>query len=257
MLTFAIGPVHRDEEGEELRERAGQKLGEVLGRKLRVVAYESYPALEAAVRDSRADLAWVSPAVYARLALAGRAELVASVARGEGHSYRGVLFVKREAKASSASDLAGLRIGWVDRDSCAGHLYPRLALSQRGLSADTLFSEQRFLGSHGSVVRAVMRGEVDAGATYAQLAPDGERILVAAWAAWAGAEAMRAVVISDPIPADPIVARAGFSRLDETKSKLLSCHELPGMTDLLDELLGGPRLREASDHDYDAVRALL
>jgi phosphonate transport system substrate-binding protein len=257
VLTFGIGPFHTDEEGAELRDRAARTLSEALGQPVSIVSYDSYASLETAVLQGRADLSWLSPAIFARTADSQAVELAAAISRGKGQSYRGVLFVKRDARANSVLDLQGAKVAWVDRDSCAGYLYPKLALDQRSVPPSRLFSSQTFLGSHVAVVRAVMRGDVDAGATYAQLAEGTERIHVAAWAAWTGADSMRAMLVSDPIPSDVIATRRGLAGASTMKAKLLSLHERPGAGALLDELLGGPRLLDASASDYDAVRNAL
>ena len=57
-------------------------------------------------------------------------------------------------------------VGWVDPDSCGGYLFPRAALAERGFDPKKHFKEEKLLGSHGAVVRAVESGDIDCGATY-------------------------------------------------------------------------------------------
>ena len=253
-ITFATGPVHLDDEGPELRKRLGERLETALDLPVLVVATRSYSELAAFVNESSAHVAWMPPAIFARLEAAKGMKLCAAVDRARGAGYRGVLFVQRDSKTETAADLEAERVAWVDRSSCAGHLFVKLGLRQEGIDPDAVFSEQRFLGSHGSVVRAVMNGDCDVGATHAQLDPAGE-IVLAGWQAYAGKLGMRPLLISPPIPPDVI---AVSNQLDDTiatkiRRAMLGLHE-DGGSELLDEFFGGTRLVNADSEDYDSVR---
>jgi phosphonate transport system substrate-binding protein len=254
-LTFATGPVQLDEEGEELRRRFAIRLTQAIHRPVRAIAAASYPAVSKLMADGEAQLAWLPPAIFVRLETLTRVALLAAVERAQGSGYRGVLFVPASSEIRELAELEGRRVGWVDPDSCAGYLFPRLAVRAAKLDPDRLFAEQRFLGSHGSVVNAVSRGDVDAGATYGQT--DGAKLVIAGWYPYVGAAGMRAVQISDPIPSDVICAssRLGPDALDAIREALLALHEDDG--ELLDELFGGRRLVGARSPDYDAVRAAI
>ncbi len=67
----------------------------------------------------------------------------------------------RERLLTDLDALAGKRVAWVDRDSCAGYLFPKLELLERGRPPDSLFVGQCFLESHIRVVRAVRDGEAE------------------------------------------------------------------------------------------------
>jgi len=159
------------------------------------------------------------------------------------------------SSAAQPEDLRGARVAWVDPDSCAGHLFPSAALRERGLEPDELFGEQRFVGSHGSVVHAVARGEADAGATFAHVKADGS-LLLAGWYPYAGAGGMRSILVTGAIPADVICASARVDvGLDDLREELLRLHE--DAAELLDDLFGAERLVAARAADYDAVRAAI
>jgi phosphonate transport system substrate-binding protein len=257
-FTFAMGPVHLDEDGEELRERLARRLEERLGQRVRVEAHRSYAEVAAEVEAGRAQLAWLAPAVFVRLEQRCPVSLLAAVERDHGAEYRGVLFVPAASEVRTAKDLRGKRMAWVDVDSCAGHLFPLLALRAEGLEPSALFASEQFLGSHGSVVHAVLGGEADAGATFAQVAPGSGEPSLAGWYPYAGAHGMRPVLVSRTIPADVIVAsgRLDADALDEVREAVLTLHESGG-DELLDELFGGRRLVAAHTADYDPVRAAL
>lgn len=263
-LTFAMGPFSLDEEGDDLRDRFAARLSKALGRPVRVEAASSYADVRALVARGEAHLAWLPPAIFVQLEREAGAHLLAAIERSQGAGYRGVLFVHKDSAVRAPEELANARVAWVDPQSCAGYLFPRLALKARGLTS--LFSEEKFLGSHGSVVHAVMRGEASAGATFGQTAPIAPgaptgaqpALAIAGWYPYAGAEGMRAILVSDPIPSDVICASVRALDADElhdVREALLHLHEDAEARELLDELLGGPRLIAAHTVDYDTVRA--
>jgi phosphonate transport system substrate-binding protein len=254
-LTFALGPV-LDEEDDELATRFARRLSDALSHPVELAFGSSYAEVADLVASGRAHLAWLPPAVFVRAERQG-ALLLAAVERSHGHGYRGVLFVPSSSPIREPSALASTRVAWVDPDSCAGYLFPRLALLQEGLTPDALFREQSFRGSHGSVVHAVMRGEADVGATFGHTAEDGRTLTIAGWYPWLGASGMRAVLVSKSIPPDVICASSALDAdaIDDVREALLSLHESSAA--LLDEIFGGPRLVPAHTVDYDPVRTAL
>ncbi|MCB9595514.1 MAG: PhnD/SsuA/transferrin family substrate-binding protein [Sandaracinaceae bacterium] len=255
-LTFAMGPVHLDAEGEELRQRFGERLGAAMGSRVDVFATRSYAELASMMSRGDAHLGWMPPAVFVRAESGAGLRLLSAIERSLGDGYRGVLFVPTDSPIQELADLRGKRMAWVDRDSSAGYLFVRLALREAGLEPSGLFHDERFEGSHGGVVRAVLRGDADAGATHAQTRPGSDEIVLAGWHPYAGAEGMRAVLVSVPIPPDVICASRALDpdRLDEAREALLHLHESSEDPDLLDEVFGGSRLVTASPLDYEPVR---
>lgn len=257
-LTFATGPVMLDEDGDELRKELADHLATTLERPVTALATRSYTEL-AALFGSRDDLvAWLPPALYVRTEPSVGLRLLAEVERSHGEGYRGVLFVSQDSDVKELADLAGKRVAWVDRDSCAGHLFPRLELRERGFDPGELFREERFVGSHGSSVRAVMNGEADVGATHAQTREGSDELMLAGWGPYAGADGMRPVLVTRPIPPDVLCASGKLdpSLAEAVQRALLGLHDA-GLDDLLDELFGAERLVTASAGDYDAVRAAM
>lgn len=257
-LTFATGPVHEDHEGRELRRRLADRLGDAMGTQTRIVAARSYTELASMMSRGDADLAWMSPAVYVRSESTG-IRLVVAVERATGTGYHGVLFVPKNSPAHSIEDLVGTRVAWVDRDSCAGHLFLRLALRESGHDPSELFGEEAFLGSHGDAVRAVMRGDADAGATHAQLLDvETEAIGLAGWYPYAGRDGMRPILVSSAIPPDVICASKALDadRFDAAREALLHLHEADH-GELVDEFFGGKRFVGAAPFRYDPVRVAM
>lgn len=255
-LTFAMGPVHLDAEGTEVRRRFGARLGRALGEPVEVVSTRSYAELASRMSLGDAQLGWMPPAVFVRAEVAAGLRLLAAIERSLGDGYRGVLFVPTESSIRALPDLAGKRMAWVDRDSAGGYLFVRHALRAAGFEPAELFGDERFEGSHGGAVRAVLRGEAEAGATHAQTRPGTDEIVLAGWYPYAGSDGMRPLLMTPPIPPDVICASKTLDvdRLDAAREALLHLHEDREDPDLLDEVFGASRLVAASTLDYDSVR---
>ena len=146
-LTFATGPVQLDDDGAHLRRELGRALSEALGASIEVVAEASYASLSERVMRGEAALAWLPPATFVRASEGGTVERVFSSERAYGARYQAALFVRADGPVTDLDALAGKRVAWVDRDSCAGYLFPKLELLERGRPPDSLFVSQRFLES--------------------------------------------------------------------------------------------------------------
>lgn len=261
-LVFATGPMHLDEDGDDLREELGAALSEAVGEPIEVVADRSYGALIERIVGNRCAIAWTPPALFVRAHQAGAIGPVLRAERFTGGRYQGAIFVRDDAPITEPAHLSGRAIAWVDRDSCAGYLFPRLALRNAGLDPDASFRSESFLESHSRVVRAVAAGSVDAGATYVQLAnPDdpNEGIAVAGWTAFAEAKSMRAVLVSASIPSDAVCVSAAIAPAvqEVLRDRLASFHARPKGARLLRAMLNADRLVAGSASDYAPVRAAL
>lgn len=261
-LAFVTGPVHLDEDGDDLRADLGAALSEALDAPISVTAERSYAGLQRRVLAGEVALAWLPPVLYVRAHEAGAVAAVLRAERFAGASYQGAIFVREDSRVRRAEDLRGMRIAWVDRDSCAGYLFPRLALRGAGLDPDACFRSETFADSHARVVAAVASGGVDAGATHVQAhdPADPERgLALAGWAAFGDARAMRAVVVSASIPSDAVCV--GASVPAETRERwvaaLALAHALPRVSRLLRAMLGADRLTPGSPDDYRPVREAL
>ena len=170
-----------------------------LGRKARVFVSSDYDTLGSWVQEGVLDLAWFSPLAY--VVAADRVPMkVLAIPRVKGNpSYRGLLVARRGAGVEDLKDLQGKVFAFVDPSSGSGYLYPRVLLHQRGFDPDRLFREVRFLGSHDRVIRSVLAGEVDGGATYTD-----------AWEAAAKTQDLSSLVVlarTEEIPKDALAVR--------------------------------------------------
>ncbi|MGE0789252.1 MAG: phosphate/phosphite/phosphonate ABC transporter substrate-binding protein [Sandaracinaceae bacterium] len=256
-LTFATGPVMLDDDGEELRLKVADRLATELGEPVSAKACTSYAELAELCANEASFVAWLPPAIFVRADERVGLRLLAEVERLNGSGYRGVLFVPADSTINRIEDLEDTRVAWVDRDSCAGHLYPKLELRERRLEPKSLFSAERFEGSHLAVVRAVQEGRVDVGATHAQTNVGKDSVMLAGWAPYVGLDAMRPVLVTRAIPADAIAAPRTLDKgiAARVQRVLLALHETD--PDLLDELFGATKLKGGDPAHYEPVRAAM
>lgn len=272
-LVFATGPVQLDEDGKHLRRELGRALTELLEVPVEVIAEKSYGALAERVSKGEAGLAWLPPATFVRAFAAGTIRDVLSAERVGGSAYQAALFVRADSAFRSLESLRGKRVAWVDKDSCAGFLFPALELQSQGFAPSELFAQQSFLESHSRVVRAVHNGDVEAGATYVQLrgvsdAPPSlesvqdelsSKLALVGWAPFVAPNAMRPLLVSRSIPSDALcLTEAVPSALRETLLRhLLATTSNAKLSRLFRGLMNADRFVVRSADAYDAVRTAM
>lgn len=259
-LVFGMGPIALAEARQRHRRAFAAKLSEALDAEVVVVVASTYDELSGLVERGETHLAWLPPAVFIRSFDRGDVRLMVSAVRAHGSRFRGALFVRSEMPWNDLSDLRGLRIAWVDRGSCAGYLFPRLALIDARIDPDTYFDKQFLLGSHNAVARAVEVGKADVGATFIDQTPAArgrpERLERPGWALEVEPDAMRAVLVSEPIPSDTIGVAPELDPevRDRLVDSLTTMHEDPDGAGILGGLFGAARFQVAGPADYEPVR---
>ena len=208
-IVFGLVPVHDDDETWNAVDALRVALERSSGRTCDFHLSASPGSLVAAYESGAVNMVWSSPtlALTAR-ELRGAVPVVSAVRQGVAH-YHGVLFVRRDSAIQSALQLRGSRAAWVAPTSAAGFIFPRVALAGHGIDPESLYAGERFLGSHGAVVRAVLDGEADVGATFAVF-EDGDAskaMIRSGFLDAAGGDAVRVILSTPPIPADLVLAR--------------------------------------------------
>lgn len=189
-------------------------LGRLLGKQVTALHPDTYGALTDLFEKGRIDYAWMSPA---QMVMAGehmRLVPLLSAVRNEKTDYSSVLFVDDRSPARFTEQLRGKRIAWVDRTSAAGYLFVRLQLAARGIEPDAFFGAELFEKSHAGVVRAVLEGRADAGATFAERPADGAPIARAGFINVAPERTIRVLEWTATIPNDVIVAHGLLAKDD-------------------------------------------
>lgn len=278
-LVFGMGPFGDAPTIARLRRTFAESMGEALGAEVVTVVASSYAELGGLIERSEAQVAWLPPAVYVAATDRAAVHLVAGAVRAGSRSFRGALFVRADAPWSDVEELRNTRVAWVDRHSCAGYLFPRLALGKIGIDASSFFREELLFESHSAVARAVVVGHADVGATFvsdaasghSQRPADGARgsmrppppdpadaprkHRLSGWTFEVAPDAMRELLVTDPIPSDTI---CGAENLDEEtigriRTFFFELHASDSH-EILQNLFGVDRFVESAPGDYDVVR---
>lgn len=185
------------------------ELERALSRPVRPLVLPSYAALEREVEAGAAHVVWAPPLVAIHLEGAGLVSIELCCTRGGQVDYHAALFTRHASRIETLADLRGSHVAWVDPNSSAGYLVPRMRLAAAGLDPGALFGRESFLRTHERVAYAVLEGEADAGATYLSLDPATGRPMSAGWLeAGAGINGAFILATAGPIPSDAI----GLSR---------------------------------------------
>jgi phosphonate transport system substrate-binding protein len=257
-LVFGMGPVGEGPAIARLRRAFAETMGRALGVEVVTVVASSYAELGGLVERAEAQVAWLPPAVYVGAADRAGARLVAGAVRAGSRRFRGALFVRSEAPWNAVEDLRNTRVAWVDRHSCAGYLFPRLALEQRGIDIGSFFREELLFESHSAVARAVTTGQADVGATFVSESGSAD-LRLAGWTFEVAPAAMRELLVTEPIPSDTICTAKAVDRkrLAAIRAFFLALHERPASHDILQNLFGIDRFVECATDEYDVVRHAL
>jgi serine/threonine protein kinase len=254
-LTFAVvsGSLSAESDLSEMC----RELERTLSRPVRPRVLRSYAELKFEVEAGRVQIVWAPPLVAIDLEDAGLASIELCCTRGGQVCYFAAIFTRPASHLEKLEDLRGCHAAWVDADSSAGYLLPRLRLVAEGLDPDTLFGRESFLGTHAGVARAVLKGEADVGATYLLLDGATERPLSAGWLeAGAGINSAFLLATAGPIPSDAIVLS---SRLPAELCAAIT-EQVKGLPssvpDAVGRLLGADGFVPPRAAHFEALRAL-
>ncbi|HEY2515139.1 MAG TPA: PhnD/SsuA/transferrin family substrate-binding protein [Polyangiaceae bacterium] len=248
-------------QSEALRRRMSDfatALGAFAGLDITVSPAESYDQLARRVHKKTFDLAWMPPIPYIALQQKKSAVPLVTLYRSGSTQFHAAIIVRSDARVRTPQGLKGKRAAWVDQHSAAGFVLPRVQLAALGVDPRTAFGEERFYGSHEAVVRAVVGGRADFGATYARLDRSGD-VVNGAWADLPGAEgATRVLSTFGMVPNDVVVARADLPqavREQVVRGLLAICHDVNGGL-LVRDLFGVHEFRRWTPASYEALRGV-
>jgi phosphonate transport system substrate-binding protein len=211
-----------------------------------------YAGVIEALRSKRVDLAFVHPVGYVLANReAGCQILVRDVWQGKT-AYTARFYVRKDHGIQRVEDLRGKTVAFVDPASSSGYIYPMVLLIRQGLVRDrdpkSFFKDALFTGTHEAALQSVLRGRVDAAASFDK-APElhlKDPALIAQ---------LTFVGETPEIPEAGICARPGLpaEALARIKRALLSI-KAPEYAALLKEIYDIDGFIEASDRDYQPVR---
>jgi len=230
------------------------ELAKRTSREIKPVVLRNYNKLVHRMKDGDVQVAWAPPLIAIELERETQARIRLCARRAGKLDYMSAIFVKSDAAIDRPADLRGKRVAWVAKESSAGYVVPRLKLAALGLDVDSLFSEETFRRTHEAVVRAVMAGESDAGATFASF-PEGASAPTSSGWAEAGFQNpnVKVLATAGPIPSD-VIAMA--SSLPEATAKAISS-ALHNLGQPMKLLLNAESFDEPDETHFDDLRRLV
>lgn len=209
---------------------------------------KSYEETVTALATGETDIAFLGPLAYLEAHARYGALCILKPRGADGTSrYRSVIIRKAGGTRKELSDFKGASIAFAASKSTSGNLVPRYLLANSGIHLGELKGYANF-DYHDSVVKAVLKGQYDAGAV---------RDSVARKYAKLGIEI---VAESEDIPTGPLVAGPGipYQAMESIRKALLALSpaEEPGksiLPRLDDDLRNG--FAGATDDDYAGIRA--
>jgi phosphonate transport system substrate-binding protein len=216
----------------------------------------SYDELVRALRQGVIHVAWLPPIPFARLDAEGVVRPLVCAERGGSDGYVSVLFARADSHLFSLSDVRGKRVGWVDPLSTTGYVVPRMRLAVRFPEGAEIFAKETFYGSHAAVIRAVLDGVVDVGASYGGFSQRGE-LVRGAFADLGGASSdLRVVDAFGSIPADVIAVHSsvGAAVEESLASAFEATSSEPAMLDAIRTTFGAMSFVRKPVVGYDMLR---
>jgi len=210
-ITFGVSQPNGPGRAAEAKAALEPYLSEAMHRPVKVVVLASYEDLAQALAAGKVDLAWAEPVAF--VVAQQKNHDVQAIAKALRHGklfYRAAIFVRADSPAQALADLRGKSFAWVSKTSASGYLFPRALLISQGIDPDAAFRSQSFAGDHPRDCEAVRQRKADAGATFSDERPRGEKPLADGCAESPPVSDFRVLAVSAPIPNDVIAARPSF-----------------------------------------------
>lgn len=216
-----------------------------IGYRARIMIVRDYDAVTDGIKKNIIDVGWFSPFAYVSAHQESGVVPIATPKVNGRFAYNGYVIVKKISGINRLEDLKNKHFGYVDTKSASGYLYARHILKLKGLDPDKLFAKVSFMGSHDNVIKSVLSGELDAGATYSEA-------IDMAKAAGLRVEELEIIAKTEDIPKDAIAVSPRLPEAVAEKLKQVfiaydgtASHESPVQGFV-----------ESSDAKYDVIRAV-
>ena len=247
------------EDAQQVMQNA-QPLVEILHKELAMeiqpFVANDYTGIVEALRVNKLDIAFLAPASYVLAKNEANIRVILKSERKGIPFYYAAIITRADSGIRTLDDLRGKTFAFGDSLSTTGHVFPRKMLRERGIDPVRDFKHVLYSGGHDATVLAVLKGKVDAGATYAN-SPDSKDT---AWMRYlknpADVNRIRAIAFSEPIPADNLVvsARLDANLVKKIEQIFIELSRDPKGRQMLRDLYQIDGFVPASDKDYDSVR---
>lgn len=212
-----------------------------------LVLKKNYEETVNALGNGEMDVALLGPLTYLEArAKYGAIAILKSRGADNSANYRSVIIKKKDSPIKSPSELKGKSVAFASSKSTSGNLLPRYLLAGSGIHLSDLSSYANF-DYHDSVVKAILKGQYDAGAVRDSVARKYMQL------------GIETIAESEPMPTGPLVVGPGtpFSVIENIKRALLELDPRDGNSQKIlrrldEDFRNG--FTEASDKDYGGIR---
>lgn len=165
-LTVGINPFASPEDIRRHYLPILDQVAESAGLKFRYLITKDVEAFLKSVNDGLIDMGWLSPLAYVNVKARCPVEVAVTPVVNGKSVYDGYVIARKDSGVRSLNDLRNKLFAYVDASSASGYAYARQLFKEAGINADGFFDKAIFKGSHVNVIKAVLSGEADGGATY-------------------------------------------------------------------------------------------
>lgn len=245
-IIFGINPFTYPENIKNMYIPILERVCKNIGYKANVIILKDYTALEKSIENNTIDIGWFSPFAYVDAHEKINVIPIAAPKVNGTNYYNGYIVTKNNSGIKTINDLKGKSFGYVDKKSASGYLYARNILKTNNINPDTTFSKVSFLGSHDNVIKAVLSGEIDAGATYNEAIDNANKN---------GLDTKNLTIIAktEDIPKDAIAANPRLDKLlvEKLQKSFAEFNDFKGINTVVDGFV------ISKDSNYDVIRKLL
>ena len=165
-ITIGINPFTSPADIKNMYAPILERIFASIGMKTRIVISKDYNSLGTNIKNGIYDGGWFSPMAYTDACKVTELEPVATPKVNGKDFYNGYIITKADSGINEIPDLRGKDFGFVDKASASGYLYADYSIRQAGLDPNKDLGKVTFAGSHDNVIKGVLAGDFDAGATY-------------------------------------------------------------------------------------------
>ncbi|MEZ5809823.1 MAG: phosphonate ABC transporter substrate-binding protein [Rhizobiaceae bacterium] len=174
MKDFRIGILGGENEADRLRnfQCMVDLLPEILGvEKVSLFPAADYDGVIQGLLGGTLDYAELGASGYAKVYLENpeAVQPILTTIQTDGSTgYYSVMVARKDSGMKELADMKGKRLGFADPDSTSGFLVPNVSLpNDIGMEVDKFFGSTGFGGGHEQLVLEVVKGNFDAGTTWA------------------------------------------------------------------------------------------
>lgn len=244
-VIFGVNPFMEPDSIKKMYVPILERVCESIGLRARTIIVRSYDALSESIEKGIIDIGWFSPFAYVNAReKCGVIPVVTPKVNGKS-SYYGYIITHKENTIQNIKDLRGKSFGYVDENSASGYLYARDIIKNNNMDPDKIFNKVVFLGNHNNVIDAVLKKEIDAGATY-------DEAFIKAQESGVPVEELNIIAKTDDIPKDALAARKDFPEelITKLREAFVKFNNYEGIETKINGFI------ESSDTLYDIIRSL-